>query len=41
LKFAKDLENTQTQTKNPNPNTQKIENPNPYLNLLVLLGANV
>jgi hypothetical protein len=34
-KFAKDLQNTQTQTQNPN--TQKIENPN--LDLLVLLGA--
>ena len=32
-KFARDLQNTQTQ----NPNTQKIENPN--LELLVLLGA--
>ena len=30
-KFAKDLQNTQTQ----NPNTQKIENPNPDLNLWV------
>jgi hypothetical protein len=36
-KFAKDLQNTQTQ----NPNTQKIENPNPDLNLWVFLGAYV
>jgi hypothetical protein len=36
-KFARDLQNTQTQ----NPNTQKIENPNSDLNLLVLLGAYV
>jgi len=34
-KFAKDLKKTQTQ----NPNTQQIENPNPDLNLWVLLGA--
>jgi hypothetical protein len=26
---------------NPNPNTQQIENPNPDLNLWVLLGAYV
>jgi hypothetical protein len=36
-KFSKDLENTQSQSQNPN--TQKIENPNP--DLLVLLGAYV
>jgi len=36
-KFARDLQNAQTL----NPNTQKIENPNPDLNLLVLLGAYV
>jgi len=31
------LQNTQTQ----NPDTQKIENPNPDLNIWVLLGAYV
>ena len=36
-KFVRDLQNTQTQ----NPNTKKIVNPNPDLNLLVLLGAHV
>ena len=36
-KFAKDLQNTQTQ----NTNTQKIENPNPDLKLVALLGAYV
>ncbi len=34
-KFARDLQNTSTQ----NPDTQKIENPNPDLNLWVSLGA--
>ncbi len=34
-KFARDLQNTQTQ----NPNTQKIEGPNPNLNLLVLFSV--
>jgi hypothetical protein len=33
-KFARDLQNTQSKT--INPNTQKIENTNPKLNLLVL-----
>jgi len=36
-KFAKDLQITQTQKLN----TQKIEDPNPDLNLWVLLGAYV
>ena len=39
FKFARNLQNTQTQTQNLN--TQKIENPNPDLNLWVLLGAYV
>ena len=38
-KIKIDLSNTQTQTQIPN--TQKIENPNPDLNLWVLLGAYV
>jgi len=38
-KFAKDLK--KNPNPNPNPNTQQIENPNPELNLWVLLGAYV
>ena len=38
-KFARDLKNTLAQIQNPN--TQKIESPNPNLNLWVFMGAYV